>query len=137
MKEMKLISGEEKVFELEADFWNRGSNPIQKIIGNFFRIINLILGNKIHGKLIITNLRAFEIKETVRLFCIPTNRELKLLTKNSIKEIGYTMEKTCLFFCPNYTLYYDAHTQSTSIAVLNGTEDKMLDLLDKFYNVIK
>ncbi|EKR73091.1 hypothetical protein LEP1GSC041_1451 [Leptospira noguchii str. 2006001870] len=137
MKEITLLPGEEKVFELEADFWNRGSNPIQKFIGNFMRIIAKIFGTKIRGKLVITNLRALEMKETVQCYCIPTKREVKLLTKNSIKEVGYEMDKICLVFCPTYSLYYEAHTQSTTIAVQNGSDEQMLDLLAKFYNVIK
>ncbi|TGM13265.1 hypothetical protein EHQ81_10500 [Leptospira selangorensis] len=137
MKEVTLLPGEEKVFELEADFWNRGNNPIQRVFGNIIRIIAKIFGTRVHGKLIITNLRALEVKETIELYCFPTSREVKLLTKNSIKEVGYEMKKVCLVFCPTYSLYYEGHTNSTSIAVENGSDEQMIDLLTKFYNVIK
>ncbi|MCW7491969.1 hypothetical protein ND860_18200 [Leptospira levettii] len=137
MKELTLLPGEEKVFELEADFWNRGSNPIQRFFGNVARIISRIFGHKIHGKLIITNMRAMEVRETIDWYCFVTNTNVKLLTKTSIKEIGYEMNKTCLVFCPMYSLYYESSTQSTSINILNGTDEVMLDLLTKFYNVIK
>jgi hypothetical protein len=137
MRDISLFPGEEKVFELEADFWNRGNNPIQRFFGNFFRIVAQIFGTKIRGKLIVTNLRALETRETISLFCFPTRTEVKLLTKNSIKEVGYTMEKVCLVFCPTYSLYYEGHTQATTIAIENGSDEKMLDLLAKFYNVIK
>ncbi|EKR64284.1 MULTISPECIES: hypothetical protein [Leptospira] len=137
MKEITLLTDEKKVFELEADFWNRGNNLIQRALGNTFRIIAKFFGTRIHGKLIITNLRALEVKETIQWYCIPTKREVKLLTKNSIKEIGYEMDKVCLVFCPTYYLYYEAHTQSTTIAVQNGSDEQMLDLLAKFYNVIE
>ena len=60
MKDISLLPGEEKVFELEADFWNRGNNPIQRVFGNIFRVIAKLLGTRIHGKLIVTNLRALE-----------------------------------------------------------------------------
>ncbi|WP_235596367.1 hypothetical protein [Leptospira weilii] len=64
MKEIMLLTDEKKVFELEADFWNRGNNLIQRALGNTFRIIAKFFGTRIHGKLIITNLRALEVKET-------------------------------------------------------------------------
>lgn len=137
MMDISLLPGEEKVFELEADFWNRGNNPIQRLFGNIFRVIAKILGTKIHGKLIVTNFRALEIRETINWYCIPTKKEVKLLTKTSIKEVGYTMDKVCLVFCPTYSLYYEGTTQSTVIAIENGTDERMLDLLAKFYNVIK
>lgn len=137
MKDISLLPGEEKVFELQADFWNRGNNPIQRVFGNIFRLIAKILGTRIHGKLIVTNLRALEIRETINWYCFPTRTEVKLLTKSSIKEVGYTMEKVCLVFCPTFSLYYEGHTQATIIAIENGSDEKMLDLLDKFYNVIK
>ncbi|HMV42888.1 MAG TPA: hypothetical protein PK079_25375 [Leptospiraceae bacterium] len=137
MLDIKLLEGEQKVFELEADFWNRGSNPIQKFFGNVLRVISKILGHKIHGKLIVTNMRALEVKETIDWYCFSTKKEVKLLTKTSIKEIGYEMEKVCLVFCPTYSLYYEGTTQSTSIAIENGSDDLLIDLIGKFYNVIK
>ncbi|EMY11973.1 hypothetical protein LEP1GSC043_0426 [Leptospira weilii str. Ecochallenge] len=138
MKEITLLTDEKKVFELEADFWNRGNNLIQRALGNTFRIIAKFFGTRIHGKLIITNLRALEVKETIQWYCIPTKREVKLLTKNSIKEIGYEMDKSLFSFLSNLLFYImRSHTQSTTIAVQNGSDEQMLDLLAKFYNVIE
>lgn len=68
------------------------------MFGNIFRVIAKLLGTRIHGKLIVTNLRALEIRETINWYCFPTRTEVKLLTKSSIKEVGYTMEKVCLVF---------------------------------------
>ncbi len=137
MKDIKLLENEEKVFELEADFWNRGTNPIQRFFGNVARIVAMLLGKRIHGKLIVTNLRALEVTETISCYCFPTAHEVKLLTKASIKEVGYVMEKFCFVFCPTYTLYYESTTQSTSINVQNANDETMSDLLTKFYQVIK
>ena len=137
MKDISLLPCEEKVFELEADFWNRGNNPIQRVFGNIFRVIANLLGTRIHCKLTVANLRDLEIRETINWYCFPTRTEVKLLTKSSINEVGYTMEKVCLVFCPTFSLYYERQTKYTIIAIEKENDKKMLDLLAKFYNVIK
>ncbi|HNE20097.1 MAG TPA: hypothetical protein PLF85_10275 [Turneriella sp.] len=130
--DVKLTPGENIVFKIEADFWQRGNNPLQKIVGNFMRIFSKILGYRVNGALIVTNKRVLELTEEYRCWCINTNRGVKVLTRRGVKEFGYEMEKTCGIFCPTYYLYYEGDTQSTLIAVQDGSDQKMMEILEKF-----
>ncbi|HNH09414.1 MAG TPA: hypothetical protein PK683_13015, partial [Leptospiraceae bacterium] len=94
-----LLPGEEMLFELEADFWSRGNNPITKIVGNFFRIIAKIMGMRVRGFLTVTNKRIIETREDVICYCITSGRHTKVVTKESVKEVGYEMTKMCGLCC--------------------------------------
>ena len=135
--DIKLLPDERIVFEVEADFWGRGNNPLMKLIGNIQRVFAKILGYKVRGKLVVTNQRAFEFREEIACWCIPTNRGVKVLTKRGIQEIGYSMTKFCGLFCPTYSLYYEGETDATEFAIQNGSDEKLMDLVNKFYDVIK
>lgn len=132
-----LIPGEQIVFELEADFWNLGNNPIQKAIGKFMRLVAKILGHRIHGYLTVTNMRVIETKEEIQCYCIPTSKSSKVILPHSVKEVGYTMEKVCGVFCPTYFFYYEGLTQSTIIQIENGSDEKLMTYVQKFYEAMK
>ena len=134
---VKLVPGEQIVFELEADFWNVGNNPIQKAIGKTTRFIAKIFGYKVKGYLTVTDMRVIETREDISCYCIPTNRHTKVVLPHSVKEVGYSMEKVCGLFCPNYYFYYEGFTQSTIIQIENGSDEKLMDYVQKFYEAIK
>lgn len=134
---VKLIPGEQIAFELEADFWNVGNNPIQKAFGKFFKTVAKIFGYKIRGFLTVTNMRVIETKDEIRCYCIPISRTTKVVLPHSIKEVGYTMEKICGIFFENYYFYYEGLTQATLIQIQDGTDEKLMDYVQKFYEAIK
>ncbi len=131
-----LLPGEQVVFELEADFWNIGNNPIQKALGKCIKFINKILGHRIKGYLTVTNKRVVETTEEIVCYCIPTNRSMKVVLPHSVKEVGYKMERICGYFCPTYFFYYEGTTQSTLIQVEGGDDAKLTGYVQKFYEAI-
>lgn len=135
--QISLLPGEQVVFQIEADFWNVGNNPIQKALGKFIKILNKFLGTSIKGQLIVTNQRVIEVREDIHCYCISAGKSMKVVMPHSIKEVGYRMTRVCGLFCPVYTLYYEGHTQSTEIQVADGDEDEMVKYIEAFCSAVE
>lgn len=133
-----LNEGENLVMELEAELWATSSNPIAKIIGTVIRIINLILGNKRKGFIVITNKRVVEVVQFKALWVFNVGRNVKFVLPSSVKEVGYFKEGTlCGCFCQSYNLYYDAFTQRTSVLLGDVDSDaEAQKVVEAFYNAI-
>jgi hypothetical protein len=134
---ISLLPDEQLVFQIEADFWNVGNNPLQKALGKFVKTINKILGTSIRGQLIVTNKRVIEVREDISCYCISAGKSMKVVMPHSIKEVGYKMTRVCGLFCPVYTLYYEGHTQSTEIQVADGSEADMVRYIEAFCSVVE
>lgn len=133
-----LNEGENLVMELETELWATSSNPIAKIIGTVIRIINLILGNKRKGFIVITNKRVVEVVQFKALWVFNVGRNVKFVLPSSVKEVGYFKEGTlCGCFCQSYNLYYDAFTQRTSVLLGDVDSDaEAQKVVEAFYNAI-
>lgn len=133
-----LNEGENLVMELEAELWASSSNFIAKIIGMIIKFINLILGNKRKGFVVITDKRVVEIVEFKALWVFNVGRTVKFLLPSSVKEVGYSKEGTfCGCFCQSYNLYYDAFTQRTSVLLSDiDSEAEAQKVVEAFYKAI-
>lgn len=132
-----LTEGENLVMELEAELWASSSNPIAKLVGSIVKILNLILGNKRKGYIVITNKRVVEIIQHKALWVLNAGKNVKYLLPSSVKEVGYTKEGTCCgCFCQSYNLYYDAFTQRTSVLLDVTSEEDAQNIVDSFYKAI-
>lgn len=133
-----LNEGENLVMELEAELWASSSNFIAKIIGMIIKFINLILGNKRKGFVVITDKRVVEIVEFKALWVFNVGRNVKFLLPSSVKEVGYSKEGTfCGCFCQSYNLYYDAFTQRTSVLLSDiDSEAEAQKVVEAFYKAI-
>jgi len=131
-----LASGENLIMELECELWAASSNPIAKAIGEFQRVVWGLLGFKVKGYVIITDKRVIEVGEKVACYVFTTGRNVKYLIPNSIKEVGYYRKTTCGIFCPAFYLYYEGHTQSTSILLKDADEPQALKTADAFYAAV-
>ena len=131
-----LEPGESLVMELEAELWATSSNPLAMAMGNIQRVINKILGFRKSGYLVITNKRVVEVSNITKCYVFNTEREMKYLLPSSVKEVGYRKVATCGIFCPAYYLYYDAHTQTTSILLSGANEAEAQKVADAFYRAI-
>lgn len=132
---LELQPGEQLVFELEAELWASSSNPIAKMLGKLMRMIALLLGTKRHGWLIITDRRVIEVATETACWVFETNRNVKYVLPSSVKEIGYTKQKTCCLCCDAVNLYYESFTQTTEILLPFG-EETAIKVVDAFYNAI-
>ena len=134
-----LILGEDEhlVRELEAELWATSSNPIARLIGAVVKFINLILGNKRQGYVVITDKRVVEIIQYKALWVLNAGKNVKYVLPSSVKEVGYTKEGTCFgCFCQSYNLYYDAFTQRTSVLLSDVDEAGAQKVVDAFYKAI-
>ncbi|MBM6863944.1 hypothetical protein H6A66_01905 [Bacteroides caecigallinarum] len=133
-----LNEGENLVMELEAELWASSSNFIAKIIGGIIKLINLILGNKREGFVVITDKRVVEIVQFKALWVFNVGKNVKFLLPSSVKEVGYFKEGTfCGCFCQSYNLYYDAFTQRTSVLLSSVDSDaEAQKVVEAFYNAI-
>ncbi len=134
-----LILGEDEhlVVELEAELWATSSNPIARLIGAVVKFINLILGNKRQGYVVITDKRVVEIIQYKALWVLNAGKNVKYVLPSSVKEVGYTKEGTCFgCFCQSYNLYYDAFTQRTSVLLSDVDEAGAQKVVDAFYKAI-
>lgn len=133
-----LEENEKLVMELEAEMWASSSNPIAKLIGSIVKLINLILGNKRKGFVVITDKKVVEIVQYKALWVFNVGRDVKFLLPSSVKEVGYVKEGTfCGCFCQSYRLYYDAFTQRTSVLLTSADSDADAQkIVNAFYNAI-
>lgn len=133
-----LEENEKLVMELEAEMWASSSNPIAKLIGSIVKLINLILGNKRKGFVVITDKKVVEIVQYKALWVFNVGRDVKFLLPSSVKEVGYVKEGTfCGCFCQSYRLYYDAFTQRTSVLLTSADCDADAQkIVNAFYNAI-
>ena len=108
------------------------------LIGTIVKFINLILGNKRQGFIVITNKRVVEVVQYKALWIFNVGKNLKYVLPSSVKEVGYTKEGTfCGCFCQSYNLYYDAFTQRTSVLLSNvDSEAEAQKVVDAFYKAI-
>jgi hypothetical protein len=131
-----LAEDEKLVLEIEAELWASSSNPIARFIGEFQRIIAMILGIKRKSFVVITDKRVVEVTTFITCWVITTGRQVKYVLPSSVKEIGYEKNSTCCIFCPAYYLYYDAFTQRTSVLLKGANEDGALKAVNAFYAAI-
>lgn len=132
-----LREGENLVMELEAELWASSSNPFAKLLGSVVKFINLLLGNKRQGFVVITDKRVVEVVQFKALWVLNAGKNVKYLLPSSVKEVGYVKEGTCCgCFCQSYTLYYDAFTQRTSILLPSDNEAEAQKIVDAFYQSI-
>ena len=133
-----LAENETLIAELEAELWATSSNPIAKLLGHIVKFINLILGNKRQGYIVITDKRVVEIIQFKALWVFNVGKNVKYVLPSSVKEVGYLMEGTCCgCFCQAYTLYYDSFTQRTSVLLSDVDSDAGAQtLVDAFYKAI-
>ncbi|MBP7210805.1 MAG: hypothetical protein KBA02_06390 [Paludibacteraceae bacterium] len=141
MKNLKsgliLNEGESLVMELEAELWASSSNPLAKMIGSIIKLINLILGNKRNGYIVITDKRVVEVIQYKSLWVLNTGKNVKYILPSSVKEVGYSKEGTCFgCFCQSYNLYYDSFTQRTSVLLTVDDETEAQKVVDSFYKAI-
>lgn len=132
-----LREGENLVMELEAELWASSSNPFAKLLGSVVKFINLLLGNKRQGFVVITDKRVVEVVQFKALWVLNAGKNIKYLLPSSVKEVGYVKEGTfCGCFCQSYSLYYDAFTQRTSILLPSDNEAEAQKIVDAFYQSI-
>lgn len=133
-----LGEGENLIVELEAELWATSSNPIARFFGAILRVINLILGRKRKGFVVLTDKRIIEVNEEIACWCFNVGKDITYLIPSSIKEVGYMKKGTCCgCFCQAYTLYYDAFTQRTRILLKGFDEYQTKEITDKFYEFVR
>ena len=132
-----LREDENLVMELEAELWATSMNPLARLWGSIVRIINLILGNKRKGFIVITDKRVMEITQFKALWVLNAGKDVKYVLPSSGKEVGYTKEGTCFgCFCQQYDLYYESFTQRTSVMLPVQGEAEAQRVVDSFYKAI-
>ena len=132
-----LREDENLVMEPEAELWATSMNPLARLWGSIVRIINLILGNKRKGFIVITDKRVMEITQFKALWVLNAGKDVKYVLPSSVKEVGYTKEGTCFgCFCQQYDLYYESFTQRTSVMLPVQGEAEAQRVVDSFYKAI-
>lgn len=134
-----LDADEKIIFEIEAELWASSSNPIAQLWGSIKRFLNLLLGFKHRGFLVITDRRVCEVVESKALWVFTQGKRVTYVLPSSVKEIGYTKEGTCCgCFCQAYRLYYESFTQTTNVLLSDATSDAEAHrIADAFYNAIR
>ena len=132
-----LREDENLVMELEAELWATSMNPLARLWGSIVRTVNLILGNKRKGFIVITDKRVMEITQFKALWVLNAGKDVKYVLPSSVKEVGYTKEGTCFgCFCQQYDLYYESFTQRTSVMLPVQGEAEAQRVVDGFYKAI-
>lgn len=132
-----LANGETFEFGVEAELWAGSSNPIDRMLGKLTRLLNLLVGVKRYGYLIVTNKRVVEVTQKKACWVLNAGKEVKNVLPSSIKEVGYVAEGTfCGCFCQAYTLYYDAFTQRTAILLKGADEAEAARVAKLFYDIV-
>lgn len=135
-QKISLLQGESIAFQLEADIYGGGANPVMQAIARVTAFIMKILGTRIKATLVVTNQRVIEYHEIITCWVIPTSVVFKVILPQSVKEVGYFQQTTC-GCCSFFSLYYEAFTQRTIFPIKGGTQEIMNDYVSKFYAAIK
>lgn len=132
-----LDAGEDLVMELEAELWAASSNAFARLWGTMIKFVNLLLGNRRKGFLVITNKRVVEVIQFRACWVFNVGKNVRYVLPSSVKEVGYTKEGTCFgCFCQSYNLYYDAFTQRTSVLLTVDSDAEAQKVVDAFYRAI-
>lgn len=132
-----LDTGEDLVMELEAELWAASSNVFARLWGTVIKFVNLLLGNRRKGFLVITNKRVVEVIQFRACWVFNVGKNVRYVLPSSVKEVGYTKEGTCFgCFCQSYNLYYDAFTQRTSVLLTVDSDAEAQKVVDAFYRAI-
>lgn len=132
-----LDAGEDLVMELEAELWAASSNVFARLWGTVIKFVNLLLGNRRKGFLVITNKRVVEVIQFRACWVFNVGKNVRYVLPSSVKEVGYTKEGTCFgCFCQSYNLYYDAFTQRTSVLLTVDSDAEAQKVVDAFYRAI-
>ena len=134
---VQLNEGETLVMELQAELWATSSNPIAQLLGEIKKVFAMLLGFKQEGYVVITDKRVVEVSKGKFFYIFDSAKTTRYLLPSSIKEIGYGMKKTFFCFCPAYHLFYESHTQSTSILLSDVDEAGAQRVVDAFYNALR
>ena len=84
-----LREDENLVMELEAELWATSMNPLARLWGSIVRTVNLILGNKRKGFIVITDKRVMEITQFKALWVLNAGKDVKYVLPSSVKEVGF------------------------------------------------
>ncbi len=132
-----LDDGEILELAIEAELWAGSSNPIDRFLGACARLWSLLFGTKKEGFIIITNKRVVEISKQKACWVFNTGKEVKTLMPSGIFEVGYTAQGTfCGCFCQAYHLYYEGHTQTTSILLKGANEQDAATMASTLYEIL-
>ncbi len=132
-----LVEGEELVMELEAELYATSANVIARALGQLKKFLDLLLGNRRKGFIVITNKRVVEVTNITALWVFNAAKDVKYILPSSVKEVGYNKSGTCCgCFCQQYNLYYDAFTQRTSVQLKATDEKEAQKVVDAFYRAI-
>jgi hypothetical protein len=136
-EKVELVEGEEIAFQIKAKVSHGVNNPIikaiDKIIGNLWKYL---LGYSKKGYLTVTNKRVIITSQETILWCVENGKLVKTITPQSIKEIGYTMDKTFCCFCPLYVLYYEGVTDEFKVYLPDNNEKEVAEYAAKFYEAV-
>ena len=132
-----LVDGEEISFQIEAKISSGVNNPLMKAFDKATRFIWMyLLGYKKNGFLTVTNKRVIISSQESILWCVESSKLVKTITPQSIKEIGYTMDKSFFCFCPTYVLYYEGLTDNFKVYLPDNNEQEVAEYAVKFYDAI-
>jgi hypothetical protein len=130
-----LAEDEKLVMEIEAELWATSSNPIARFFGAIQRVLAMICGFRKKSFLVITDKRVIEVSTQIACYCITAGRQVKYVLPSSVKEIGYERDTKC-GCCSAYRLYYQGHTQFTSVLLKGADEAGALKAANAFYAAI-
>lgn len=135
MKELELNPGEELMFKLEGDVFGGGANPLLQAALKIYTFILKILGTRVKSTLVVTSERVLTYYEYITCYIIPTSRQMKVIMPSSVMEVGYGRVTVCGCF-PYYTFHFQGHTEKAVYPVKGGTDEEMIEYVNKFYNAL-
>ncbi len=131
-KELTLLENEKVLLKIEGNAYTTSPNPLVRFFTAIFRFFAMIFGYKLKTYLIITNKRIVKIDKETVLYFIPRNVVVNTLTKNSIREVGYSQTRRWLFF---KSLYFHLQSYTENINILY--KGSLKDLNNLVYSVVK
>jgi len=135
MKELQLNPGEELVFKLEGDVYGGGANPLTQAFAKVYSFVLKIFGTRMKSTLVVTTQRVLTYTELITCYCIPTSRNMKVIMPSSVMEAGYGRVTTCGCF-PYYTFHFQGHTEKASYPLKGGSDEQMIEYVNKFYDAL-
>jgi len=133
------MEGETIIAEIEGEMWAASSNPIARLIGKILKILNLILGIRQAGYLVLTSNRIIFYKKSVALWVFPTFLESSSLLPQAVSSVGYIRKGSFLgCFCPTYYLQILQNNGTEIVIQVKGaTETEVVKYANVLYNATR
>ncbi len=135
LKELVLFEGEKVLYQVEGNAYTDSSNPFDKLIMFFVKIIWLIMGIKLKTYMVATDRRIIQVdKRTILWGMITGNVSVITLNKRTVQSVGYA--HVVRWFVIRTSYFILANMTSVIHITYKGNRDELGNIVAEFSRLV-